>query len=468
MELDKRNFTDFDKFPGKIESNGIYKFPSLYHIDHNKNTRIWTINIRLTKGIEKYYDIDWDLMNDNIVPVKPCYLINNNIPAETNAQIYVETGVISGKITRHSPTYSTIKNKGKSNERNKFEQALVMARTLYLKKIDSGSRTKKEFGKHTKKQVNIKYFPMLVRKYDDEKKHLHFPLYVQPKLDGARCIAFLNKSPRSNPTYKNVIMYTRQKNDYLGFDKIRKELLSALIDMWDFSNKESIYIDGELYKHGLSLQDISGAVRNPERTTMDKYKGIKFHVFDIFYPKQKSLIFKDRLSYIDDFFDALEKNSECVIKVQTDLAKTDKEQDSMYKKFLSKKYEGIILRNSDSEYLTHPTKNSRSIRSKYVLKRKMTYDDEFEVVGFKEGIKGHDKGAIIWICKTHNTNKTFSAPPKNITYDERYKLFELASKNDGKGFDKLYKGRMMTVEYEDLSKSEVPLRAKAIGFREHI
>mgnify|MGYP003968154871 FL=1 len=79
MELDKRNFTDFDKFPGKIESNGIYKFPSLYHIDHNKNTRIWTINIRLTKGIEKYYDIDWDLMNDNIVPVKPCYLINNNI-----------------------------------------------------------------------------------------------------------------------------------------------------------------------------------------------------------------------------------------------------------------------------------------------------------------------------------------------------------------------------------------------------
>ena len=475
MELDKRDFSNFDKFPGEIhETYGSYKFPSLYHIDHNKNTRIWTITIRLIKGSEKKYGIDWDLMKDKTIPVKPEYLLNNDIPDGTVAQIYVETGVIGGKITRHAPTYSAVTNVGKSNERNRFEQGLVNARTLYLKKLDSGFQTEEDFKKESseppkkKHKTNIKYFPMLVRKYEDEKKHMKFPLFVQPKLDGARCIAFLNLSPRKNPTYKNVVMYTRQRKEYIGFDEMKKELLPALMDMWDFENNESIYIDGELYKHGLSLQDISGAVRNPDRDDIKEYKGIKFHVFDIFYPGRPLMQFKDRLGFINDFFDALEKKCKYITKVSTMIAKTDEAQEKLYQKFLSKQYEGIILRNADSEYLTHPTKNSRTIRSKFVLKRKMTYDDEFEVVDFTEGTKGKDKGAIIWICETKNTGKQFRAPPKNITNKERYKLFKLASANNGEGFNKLYKGRMMTVEYEDLSKDEIPLRAKAIGFRDHI
>ena len=473
MEVEKRDFSNFNEFPGKINTtDGSYKFPPLYHVDHNKNTRIWSITVRLIKGPEQNYGIDWDLMKDKTVPVKPEYLLGEDIPKETIAQVYVETGVIGGKITRHAPTYSVETNVGKSNERNRFEQGLVNARTLYLKKIDSGFMVKKDFDKSKtttkKRQENIKYFPMLVRKYVDEKKNMVYPLFVQPKLDGARCVAFLDKSPKKKPTTKNVVMYTRQKKDYLGFDDMKKELLPALIDMWDFEKNESIRIDGELYKHGLTLQDISGAVRNPDRDNIKKYQGIKFHVFDAFYPKRPTLQFKNRVSLVNDFFCALGKNPKHVVKVPTLLVKTEKSQEKLYKKFLSKKYEGVILRNMDSEYLTHPTKSSTSIRSKFVLKRKMTYDDEFEVVGFTEGAKGKDKGAIIWICETKNTKKQFRATPKNITNEERYKLFKLASENKGAGFDKLYKGRMMTVEYEDLSKDEVPLRAKAIGFREHI
>lgn len=474
MERENRNFSDFSKFPGSIDkTDKSYRFPSLYHIDHNKNTRIWTIIIRLMKGSEKKYDIDWDLMKDDTVPIKPGYLSGDEIPEGTISQVYVETGVIGGKITRHSPTYPEITNEGKSNERNQLEQGLVIARSLYLKKVDSGFEEKRQFAKKksqksiakiTKK--NIKYFPMLVRKYDDEKKHLQYPLYVQPKLDGARCVALLNKSPRKNPTIKNVIMYTRQKKDYLGFDAIKQELLPALIDMWDFNKNESIYIDGELYKHGLSLQDISGAVRNPNRKDIDKYKGIKYHIFDIFYPGNISLTFKNRLSCLDDLFDSLDKKHKCIMRVPSTLVKTEAEQERLYKDYLKKKYEGIILRNIDSKYLTHPTKNSRTIRSKFVLKRKMTYSDEFEVVDFTQGKKGRDKGAIIWICKTHDTNKEFNVTPKNITYSERYKLFKSANEKDG--FKKKYKGRMMTVEYEDLSKDKIPLRAKSNGFREHI
>jgi hypothetical protein len=474
---DKRQFSDFSKFCGAIDkTTGAYRFPSLFHIDSRNNRRIWSINIRLIKGIGKNYKHDWDLLLDDTVPIKQSYLSNTEIPDGTIAQLWTETGVVGGKIARHAPTYPIAKNIGKSNARNQFEQALVLARSQYLKKYENGLMPEKEFKRKVLGSVrssirNTKYFPMLVRNFDNEKKHLHYPLYIQPKLDGARMVAFLNKSPKNNPTFKNVILYTRQKKDYVGFDKIRKELLSAFIDMWDFETNQSIYIDGELYKHGLNLQTISGAVRNPKRAEMPKYHGIKYHIFDIFYPSNLTIEFEDRLDYLDDVFSTLASGnteSTCVERVKTIRVDSDKDQERLYKQFVKKKYEGIILRNADSLYLTHPTKNSTAIRSKFVLKRKMTYSDEFEVVGFEEGSKGRDKGAIMWICKTHNTEKLFKVTPKNTTYDERYITFKDASADNNNGFKTKFKGRMMTVEYEDLSRDNVPLRAKAVGFREHV
>lgn len=465
MDIEKRNFTDFKIFPGGIDTTtGEYNFPDLYHTDDKENMRVWSIKVRLIKGAKKKYGIDWNLMKDDTVFVKPSYLSGTSIPDGTNVQIWVETGVVGGKITRYSPTYSDTKNDGRSNERNKFEQGLVMARSLYMKKIENGFQIKNLFKKNKIHTTNIKYLPMLVRKYDDEKKNIKYPVYVQPKLDGIRCMSFLDKSPRKNPTIDNVIMYSRQRKLYLGFNDIKKELLPALIDMWDFENNESIRIDGELYKHGMSLQHISAFARDVNRKDVDKYNGIQYHIFDVFYPKQLNLTFHNRLECLNDLFDSLETHKK-IVTVPSVLVATENAQDKLYKKFLSQKYEGIILRNVDSMYLTHPSKNSSKIRSKYVLKRKKTYDAEFEVVNFSQGEKGRDKGAIIWICKTPDTNEEFNVTPKNITYEDRYKLFKLASKDDG--FDKKYKGRMMTVEYEDLSDKKVPLRAKSIGFRGH-
>lgn len=476
MNTDKRNFTNFsdnNAFPGSIDkTTGEYRFPALFHIDVNCNKRIWEIKIRLIKGSIKKYKVDWDLLRDDTVPIKYAYLEGTPIPKGTHSQVWVETGVITGKITRHVPSYPKIMNEGKSNERNVFEQGLVDARSLYLKKIENGFKTEIIFNrkKSTKKEKNVKYFPMLVRKYDDEKKNLHYPLYVQPKLDGVRCVVFLNKHPKKKPTIDNVIMYSRQRKVYTGFNDIKKEMLPALIDMWDYEYNGSIYIDGELYKHGLDLQTISGAARNPKRDTIPKYKGIKLWIFDVFYPQLLSLPFKERYKHLCGFFESIDEVPKHLVCVKTHKVKTENEQEKLYNQYLKKKYEGIILRNMDSLYLTHPTKNSTTIRSKFVLKRKAKFTDEFEVVGFKQGTKGRDKGAIIWILKTKSTDgtdKLFFATP-NITYEERYKLYKKAVANNRKDFDKYFMGRMMTIEYEDLSKDDIPLRAKSINFRGHL
>jgi hypothetical protein len=470
MSADKRNFSDFTVFPGEInKTTGSYDFPDLYHSDSNKNDRVWSIKVRLIKGKEKMYAIDWDLMTDDTVPVKPSYLKTIDIPDGTITQLWVETGVIDGKSTRHTPTYPEKKHVGNSNEWNTFKAGLVTARSLYLKKLENGLRPHHIFyGKSTIKVKYTRYFPMLVRKYDDEKKNLVYPIYVQPKLDGARCNAYLNTHPKNKPTFENVILYTRQKKDYIGFEKLRKELLPALMDMYDLGQCESAYIDGELYKHEMPLQTISGAVRNPKRDSMPEYAGIQYHVFDVFYPSRAELEFEKRIEHLEDFFAALGNNPKEVVQVPTFYAKTQVDEEKIYRDLLKKKYEGTIVRNATSAYLTHPTKTGMAIRSKFVLKRKMTYSDEYEVVGFTQGVKGRDKGAIIWQCQTGEPHKQFNATPKNITYEERYALYKKAVKNNNSGFNKNFKGRMMTVEYEDLSKSQVPLRAKAVGFRDHI
>jgi ATP-dependent DNA ligase len=475
MNIDKRDFTNFTNkkfFPGIVnKTTGEYNFPKLYHIDTRDNTRMWKITIRLIKGPIKKHCIDWNLMEDNTIPIKKEYLLDQEIPDGTIAQVWVETGVITGKISRHMPSYPKVMNEGKTNERNVLKQGLVYARSLYLKKIENGmtiTKNNKSDTTNKKNNKNVKYFPMLVRKYENEKKNMVYPLYVQPKLDGARCIAFLNKTPAQKPTFENVIMYSRQKKDYFGFDEMRKELLPVLIDMWDFENNESIYVDGELYNHGMDLQTISGAVRNPKRKDILKYKNIQFFVFDVFYYGYLELSFKKRIELITDMFNGFANNIKCIVKVDTHLVATESDQEKLYKQYLKKDYEGIILRNVDSLYLTHPTKNNMSIRSKNVLKRKMTYSDEFEVVDFDQGSKGRDIGAIMWVLKTLTSDKTFNATPKNTTYEERYKLFKQANSSNKQGFNDNFKGRMMTIEYEDLSKDNVPLRAKSIGFRDHI
>lgn len=489
MISDKRDFSDFTKFPGSI-SVGIYKFPTLYYKDVAENVRKWTVFVRLVKAPPKgklpKHEHDWDLLKENQIPIVSGYLKDKDLPTKVISQFWVETGIIGGKISRHPPTYPNETNVGKSNERNTFKQSLVDARSKYLKKLEEGGRTKKEF--ESKKKIKEKfttYFPMLARKYVDEKKHAVWPAMSQPKLDGVRCLAFLDVNPHkvdsSKISYKNVILATRQKKEFQGFNHIRRVLLEPLITMYNESGV-SLYLDGEFYKHGKALQDISGEVRNIEKNSNVSKDSVKYWIFDCFYPTELDTPFKERVEILEDFFvvyddspvdwdgseltTAIQKIGKSFVKmVPYQTHKNEKEMMEQYKVWIAQKYEGLMYRNPNGEYLGHPTKTGTFLRSRGLLKLKMRYSDEFEVDGFTEGTKGRDKGAIMWICKTKDGKKTFHATPKNTTLKKRYELFKKIT-SDG-DFDEKYKGREMTIEYEDLSKDGVPLRAKSVGFRDY-
>jgi DNA ligase-1 len=115
--------------------------------------------------------------------------------------------------------------------------------------------------------------------------------------------------------------------------------------------------------------------------------------------------------------------------------------------FVADGYEGIMLRACQGLY-----KHSRSAD---LLKYKEFFDDEYEVVGFKEG-EGQEKGCVLWMCKTEK-GQTFHCRPRG-TRDDRAELFQ-------KGPE--YVGKKLTVRYQELTDEGLPRFPVGIAFRDY-
>lgn len=457
-----RDMTNFKEFPGEITDRGWYEFPTLYHTDGFDHQRVWKIVIRLIKKAskKKKYGYDWELTEDE-VPIRPRYLDDADLPDGTIAQMWAETGVTDGKMTRHPCTFPRVTNEGKKNERNYLKQGLVDARSKWIKKTEQGHLQLADFEKSKGKKVTkTLYFPMLLFKYNNEKKHINFPALVQRKLDGQRYLAYLRAPPSEDQDYHDVVIYSRLLKIHQGFDYIKRILLAPLQEAYDTETNESYYMDGEFYKHGKNLQQVGALIKNVKKTIEKRKSSAEFWVFDGFYPSKLDKTFAERNDALNAVFTTF-PDTHWIRKVDTLEVENEKELMSYYEQFIAEGYEGAIVRDLHGEYLADPLKSSQRLRSRKVLKLKKRFSKEYPVVGFEQGTKGRDVGAILWTVDVGE--KTLTLQPKNMTLKERKEIYSDALKN----FADKYEGRMMTVEYEDLSKDLVPLRAKAAGFREN-
>lgn len=454
MASSKRDFKDFQSFEGKIEKNKIYKFPTLKQNDSFNRTRIWTVFVRLVVKTKKplISNIDWEIKDEETQKIYQDYFIGKEFPQNLIAQVFVERGIEGGKITREAPTYITEGAfQGQANERNIFQQALIRARSMYEKKKDSG------MGSKATATPNQKPYPMLAKTYKDAAKHIEYPVYVQPKLDGIRCITYLDD--KSNP-----VMYSRKLKPFPTYQYI-KNILKPFLEGFYYDKEDdrteaepygSIYLDGEIYKHGKHLQDISGESRNEETS---EESGNEYHLYDCFYlPMFDSWTFETRLEQLKVFKEAIDNDPKAkkYIKITpTILAKDQKAVQDLFKRFTGEGYEGIMIRNKQGLYLSSPISRSNDL-----VKMKAKETDEFEIVGFTEGLRGKDKGALIWQVKTKK-GKVFNVTPKDMSQEQRKEKFQEFKKSFG------FKGHMLTVEYESLSKDGIPQRAKAVAVRDY-
>ncbi len=289
----------------------------------------------------------------------------------------------------------------RTNVKTGYEKALKRAQTMWN-------------NEHTKcNQV----LPMLANKWDDRKKYISEPFYVQPKLDGVRLL--VSKDGGISRTGK-IIPGTEVLGKGLGPGQ---------------------YVDGEAYDPNLNFEELTSTFKT------DPLK-LKFHVFDFFDLRAEALArdkmtFEQRWEYVK--YSIHNPHYEYV---DTFSVKKHKDMEGYHKMFIQQGYEGTMIRDRFSVYEVGQ-------RSNYLLKYKDFQTEEYEITGAKTG-HGRDADAVVWVCKTENDNQFTVRPEGTIVQrEEHYRNY------------KKYIGKMLTVRFQNLTALGVPRFPVGVTIRDY-
>lgn len=428
--------------------SGNYEFPRLFRKDDTGKVRIWQGFVRLINSSTCQYltGTDWNMMLETQIYMDEKILYSQELSDNVISQIWTETGILNGKISRTTPTYPKPKNIGKKNYRNCLHQGISLIESKYKKKLEEGFRT--EFEDNCPINLEYKFFPMLAKNWKEHSDDVRYPVYIQPKLDGIRAIVC--------NIGKEILMWSRTKKDFPSNscnDLIKNSLKKIYSNLSTKNKLLNIYFDGELYNHNTKLQKINHLVRQSDTSTSEK---LQYHIYDCFVVDDKlnlvKLKYEDRLQILHDI-----EQTDVIQVVPTKLIHSQKELDILYSNFVEQGFEGGMIRSTFGLYSGN--QKNTTLRSKDLLKRKEVFTDEFKIVDFTTGTNSKEKNAIIWICAT-NSGQNFKVMP-NLSYDERYKMFKECNKN----FER-YKNMRLTVEYRGVSIDGIPLHGKGICFRD--
>ena len=425
-----------NKPDGKLSAdNKCWEFPKLEKKNKNNRIQYWQIFVEL-----------FNINTERIIKIKDDYFDNMDLDDNIIGRYYTISGLEDGKETQSEYTFiEKGKNLGKKNQTNVFTQTLMHARTIYNKYINkySGFLTHKEF---------ILLKPMLAHIYD--KKRIHFnkeEIYLQPKLDGLRMI------------YHNKVLYTRELKYYPGKDYIRDELNKLKLP--NDLNYEDIYLDGELYNHNLSLQEINSIGRKD----VDD-KRLEYHIYDIFSITNKNLSFSERFKYLE--YIKKNNNFKYIKIVDTHKVESFKDIENYYDYYLKEKYEGVMLRLGNSNYETNK-------RSWNLLKYKPIATEEFIIIDIEEGkgknkniplfvlsaiLKGYKERITMADIKKYKDLKLFKASLKNYTTDDAKKLYKELTANNNALFNEKYYLAPAVCEFLSYSNDNIPKSCYILEF----
>ncbi len=268
-------------------------------------------------------------------------------------------GLQSGNQVTSGWTTAEAKNIGSSNEKTPAEQAIAEVESQYKKKLS---------GEYHESMSTIsegaKFFkPMLANKWIKRKDKINYsdPVFVQPKLDGIRCIA--NRDGVWSRTGKPIVSIPH--------------IVAILAPL--FADSPDAVFDGELYNHDLKedFNSIVSMVRKAKPSAEDIAKSaemVQYHVYD--FPGLINEPFNVRSAELEDFVENFDLG-EIVKFVPTVRVYNENEVDAAYGKYLEDGYEGGIIRENGTGY--------DQKRSNNLIKRKDFEDAEFIITRIEEG-----------------------------------------------------------------------------------
>jgi len=256
--------------------------------------------------------------------------------------------------------------------------------------------------------------PMLAHKFDDNRVDWSLPVYIQPKLDGVRClIKRVSDFPgQEHLASFSVKAYSRTGKEFKNIEHILENLKPF------FFKNPDVILDGELYNHDLKddFEKIISLVRKQKPTDDDKLDAknlTQFHCYDyISAPVYNSYKTRMQLLVTSDIY------SYCVRYVPAKLVDSYSYARTLHKEYLDAGYEGSIIR-LDGLY-----KHGRSYD---LMKFKDFSDTEATIIGYETG-KGKRTGTLGKFIMLDDEGVQFGCPPgKGYTYKDLANMLDNVS-----------------------------------------
>jgi len=238
---------------------------------------------------------------------------------------------------------------------------------------------------------------MLAHKYDEKRIDWSEPVYIQPKLDGVRCL------------FTKDGAYSRAGNKFMNIAHIELRLIPF------FKEHPDVILDGELYNHELKndFEKIISLVRKQKPTSDDRLDAkslVQFHVYDYFdgviYDSYKTRM--QQLATSDIY-------NKDIKYVPTKLVDTYSYARTLHEEFLEDGYEGSIIR------LNGLYKHGRSYD---LMKFKDFSDAEATIIGYEIG-QGKREGHLGKFIMQDDDGVEFGCPPgKGYTYKDMKNMLE--------------------------------------------
>lgn len=392
-------------------------FDTLYSLDKKGKVRIF--NIRVQQAVNE--NIDQSIWG-----------------------IFSETGLIHGKQTTKVKEVTKGKNIGRANETTPYEQAVSEAKSKYNDKLDEGYKSndmciiKYQYDFQMcvdtmliKANTNADWneLPMLAEPIK-KVKNIAFPIFMQPKLNGVRCICKLDDNEE--------IIFLSRGGKYYIMPHIKAHLKNYFRDF------PYHVLDGELFTKGEPLGKIAGACR---RESEDKdISWVEYHVYDMAVPNISQ---KGRHDKLETLFPYSQTEEDPIQLVQTVVAHDREQIKKFHDVWVSEGYEGAIGRDPDSPYLF-------GFRDKRLIKVKEFIDEEFQLIGCKV-TEGKSIGDSFVFTLSNNTNNlVFHARPRGT----REQKEEWYSNRDWLSKD-------ATVRYQERTEDGLPHQAHVVVIRDY-
>ena len=237
--------------------------------------------------------------------------------------------------------------------------------------------------------------PMLAYKVDKKPVDWSEKVFLQPKLDGVRCI------------FTKDGAYSRTGKEF-------KNLAHVKYDLTDFFRKHpNVILDGELYNHALKddFEKIISLVRKQKPTEQDAREAedlVQYHVYDTI---AEGVDYEDRFNWLTRYLPI----AATMTLIKNTVVNSYDEAKMLHNVHLAQGYEGSMLR------LNKPYEQKRSYN---LQKFKDFSDTEATIVGYEAG-KGKFTGLIGKFFMQDDDGNEFGCPiGKGYNFADRKSILD--------------------------------------------